>query len=540
MPILRVLGLTLLLAAPALTQEHQHPSAPGEKLGTVHFPTSCTAAAQPQFDRGVALLHSFEFASAIDAFHLTLATDPTCAIAQWGIALSRWGNPFAPGIRPVAQLERGRDAVDRARVIRARTEREQSYIDAVSKLYGDFEKTDQRDRVLAYRDAMAALAGRYRDDSEATIFYALSLAGSAEPTDKTYASQLKAGAMLEELLAAHPDHPGLAHYIIHSYDVPPLATRALDAARRYAKIAPSAPHALHMPSHTFTRVGSWQESIDTNILSATASRRDHAVSEELHATDYQMYAYLQTAQDGAAKRLLDSLSEIASRFDENAIGSAAPGSAGVFALAAVPARWALERRAWAEAASLQPSPSGFPYTEAMTYFARALGATHTGDIATAQSAIDALQQLRDRLSQAHEAYWVEQVDIQRIGAHAWLALAQGEKADALSEMRAAADREDRTEKAAVTPGPIAPARELLGEMLLQTNEPALALKEFEATLTREPNRFRALYGAAQAASLSGNRAAARKYYGELLKVCQRADRPGRPELATAERMIASP
>jgi hypothetical protein len=539
-PLLRVLGFTLLLAAPALTQEHEHPSAPGEKLGTVHFATSCAAAAQPQFDRGVALLHSFEFASAIDAFHATLTTDPACAIAEWGIALSRWGNPFAAGIKPVAQMKQGREAVDRARTIRAKTERERAYIDAVSNLYDDFEKTDQRARLIAYRDAMAALSEQHREDREATIFYALSLASSAEPTDKTYASQLKAGAMLEQLSTQQPDHPGLAHYIIHSYDVPPLASRALDAARRYAKIAPSAPHALHMPSHTFTRVGSWQESIDTNILSVAASRRDHAVSEELHATDYQMYAYLQTAQDAAAKRLLDALPEITSRFDENAVESAAPGSAGVFALAVIPARWALERRAWAEAASLQPHPSRFPYTEAVTYFARALGAAHTGDIATAQSSIDALQQLRDRLSQGREAYWAEQVDIQRIGAHAWLTLTQGQKSDAISEMRAAADREDRTEKAAVTPGPIAPARELLGEMLLQTNEPALALKEFVATLTREPNRFRALSGAAQAANLSGDHALARKYAGELLKVCQRADQPGRPELASAKRIVTSP
>jgi hypothetical protein len=327
----------------------------------------------------------------------------------------------------------------------------------------------------------------------------------------------------------------LSHYIIHSYDVPALAPQALDAARRYAKIAPSAPHALHMPSHTFTRVGYWQDSIDTNIASAAAARRDRSTGEELHASDYQMYAYLQTAQDGAAKRMLDSLPDINARFDPTAIGSAAPGSAGVFALAAMPARYALERRAWAEAAALEPHPSRFPYTEAITYFARALGAAHTGDLSTARSAIDALQQIRERLVQAKESYWAEQVDIERRGASAWLAFADGRKSEALAEMRAAADAEDKTEKSAVTPGPIVPARELLAEMLLQTKEPALALRQFEATLAKEPNRFRAMYGAGRAAELSGETGLANRYYADLLKMCERADKPGRRELADIKR-----
>ena len=312
----------------------------------------------------------------------------------------------------------------------------------------------------------------------------MSLAASALPSDKTYANQLKAGAILEKIFIEEPDHPGITHYIIHSYDVPPLAPRAVSAARRYATIAPSAPHALHMPSHTFTRVGSWQESIDTNIASAAAARRDHAIAEELHATDYQMYAYLQTAQDTAARKILDSLPEISSHFDPNAVGSAAPGSAGIFALAAIPARYALERQAWAEAAKLQPTASAFPYTEAMTYFARALGASHVKDLETARSAVAALQQIRDRLTQTNEAYWAEQVEIERRGAAAWTALAEGRNTDALALMRSAAELEDGTEKNAVTPGPIAPARELLGEMLLQMHEPALALKEFQATLKK--------------------------------------------------------
>jgi hypothetical protein len=531
-------ALALTFAVHAATQDHAHPTSPAspaEKLGTVRFSTSCSPAAQLPFNRAVALLHSFQFAAAIDAFGTVLKTDSSCATAHWGIALSRWGNPFAAGIRPPTQLQLGRDAVQRARAIGAKTERERAYIEAVARLFTDFEKVDQRARLLAYRDAMGDLSARHADDREASIFYALALAASEEPTDKTYSSRLKAGAILEKLFAKLPDHPGLAHYIIHSYDVPALADDALDAARRYSKIAPSAPHALHMPSHTFTRVGYWQESIDTNVASAAAARREASTAEELHAMDYQTYAYLQTAQDAAAKRVLDSLGEVASRFDPDAVGSAAPGSAGVFALAAIPARYAVERRAWAEAARLEARPSRFPYAEAMTYFARALGAAHTGDTATARSAVEALGQIRDRLTQAREDYWAEQVEIERQGAAAWLAWAEGRTSDALAGMGAAADREDRTDKNAVTPGPIAPARELLGDMLLEMKQPAQALREFEATLKKEPNRFRALHGAAQAARLAGNAALARRYNAQLLKVSERGDKPGRPELVAARR-----
>ena len=392
--------------------------------------------------------------------------------------------------------------------------------------------------MLAYRDAMAELSARDPQDTEAAIFYALSLTASEEPTDKTYASRLKAGAILEQLFARQPQHPGLAHYIIHSYDVPALADKALEAAKRYSAIAPSAPHALHMPSHTFTRVGYWQQSIEANIASADAARRDRATAEELHADDYQTYAYLQTAQDGAAKRMLDSLPEVAARFDPDAIGGAAPGSAGIFALAAIPARYALERRAWTEAARLEPRPSRFPYADAMIYFARALGAAHANDRAAAQSAIDTLEQLRDQLAKAGESYWAGQVDIQRRGATAWAAFAEGRADEAVTEMRTAADREDATDKSAVTPGPLAPARELLGDLLLELKRPADALREYETTLKKEPNRFRTLYGAARAASMAGNDVAARRYYQELVKICAKADGPARPELTEARRFVS--
>ena len=313
------------------------------KLGTVHFPTSCAADVQPSFERSLALLHSFEFREATEGFQAVLGADSTCAIAYWGIALAAWGNPFAAGIKPPAQIQRGQQAIERGRSTGRPTPRERGYLDAAAKLFDHVDTLDQATRLVAYRDAMQSLAAREPGDFEATIFYALSLAITAPPTDKTYANQLKAGAMLEELFAAHPDHPGLAHYIIHAYDVPALAPRALDAARRYSEIAPSAPHALHMPSHTFTRVGDWQRSIDANLASAAAARSAGSASEELHASDYLAYAYLQTGRDADALRLLDSLAAIQGRFDPAATGSAAPATAGFFALAAIPARYALER-----------------------------------------------------------------------------------------------------------------------------------------------------------------------------------------------------
>ena len=531
----RVFGawVLIMVAGSSIAQEHQHGAA-GEKLGKVHFATSCNPAAQQQFDRAVALLHSFQFSYAIDGFNATLKADSSCAMAYWGIALSHWSNPFAAGLKATSQLEDGRQAAERGRATGAKTERERAYIAAVSKLYGDFEKTSQQVRLLAYRDAMAETAAHYPQDHEASIFYALALAASEEPTDKTYASRLKAGAILEALFAQEPEHPGLAHYIIHAYDVPPLAARALLAAQRYSVIAPDAPHALHMPSHTFTRVGYWQDSIDSNVAASAAARREGQTAEELHALDYQAYAYLQTAQDESARQLVASLPEVMSRFDSRIVSSgAAPPLAGYFALAAIPARYALERQDWKAAAQLEVLQTPFPYTEAMTYFARGLASAHLGDIESARASREALARIHDRLTKLNEGYWAEQVEIQRWGVSAWTALAEGRADEALREMKSAAEMEDGTEKSAVTPGPLAPSRELLGEMLLQMNRPGEALEEFGATLKREPNRFRALYGEARAAQLTGNREAERRYFRELLKVCERADKPGRKELAEA-------
>jgi hypothetical protein len=522
--------LLIVLCGRGNTQEHAHSP---ERLGTVRFATSCTAAAQPAFDRAVSLLHSFEFGQAIAAFESTLSADAACAVAQWGIALSRWGNPFAVGVRPPAQVEQGLVAVERARAIGAGTARERAYIDAVAMLYERGGQRPQPARVEAYRDAMGALTRRYPDDAEAAIFYALSLTAAEDLDDKTYASRLQAVAILEPLFRAQPDHPGLAHYIIHSYDVPALAPRALEAAKRYALIAPSAPHALHMPSHTFTRVGLWEQSIETNIASAAAAREQKATAEELHATDYQMYAYLQTAQDAAAGRLVAALPAIASRFDPRSIASAAPPSAGYYALAAIPARWALERGAWAEAARLVVQPSGYPYADALTEFARTLGAARRGDVEGARSGVARLEALRAREAEMKEPYWTEQIRIQRDSAAAWLAFAEGRRTEAVAQMRTAADAEERTEKAAVTPGPLAPAREQLGEMLLESGDARGAVAAFNATLDREPNRFRTLHGAARAATAAGDDAAAKRYYAQLVTICARADDPVRGELQQA-------
>jgi tetratricopeptide (TPR) repeat protein len=534
---IRVAAALLLAASSAMAQEHQHGN--NEKMGTVHFTTSCNDEAQKEFDRAVALLHSFQFKHAIEGFDATLGKDATCGIADWGIALSDWSNPFAPGMKDKTQLQAGKENAERGKTAGAKTDRERAYLDAVAKLYSDYETTPQRTRLIAYRDAMAEVAAKYSDDHEAQIFYALALAASEDPADKTYAGRLKAGAILEKLFEQEPMHPGLAHYIIHTYDVPALADRALVAARRYSTIAPDAPHALHMPSHTFTRTGYWQESIDSNIAAAAAARRESQTAEELHASDYEIYAYLQTGQDEAGKRIVDSLPEIASRFDPKVvINGAGPPLAGYFALAAIPARYALERRDWKQSSQLAVRETTFPHTDAITWFARGLGAARLGQAQSANEAATALQQIRERLSKAGEDYWARQVEIQELGVRAWAALAEGKKDEALRQMKSAAELEDGTEKSAVTPGPLAPARELLGEMLLEMKQPAQALNEFEATLKKEPGRFHALYGAAHAAQLSGNHEKSQKYSRELLRVCARADQPGRSEIVEAQRAVS--
>jgi hypothetical protein len=531
-----VLGLAASLASVPAFAQHDHPEGgkPPDRLGTVHFETSCSPAVEKDFDRSVALLHSFWFSAAIKSFEDVASKDPGCAMAQWGIAMSWWGNPFG-GFRTPKAIEEGTAAVQKAKAANAKTERERDYIAAVELLYKDAGSLDQRTRIVAYEKAMEQVAAKYKEDPEARIFYALSLDQTNLPTDKTYANLLKAAGILEKEFQTQPDHPGIAHYIIHSYDVPSLAPKALDAAKRYAKIAPDAPHALHMPSHTFTRVGYWQDSIETNIASAAAARKDKAPTEELHALDYQTYAYLQTAQDQAAKKVLEQIPAIGAQIQMNAPGAAAPAPAGYYALAAIPARYALERNDWAGAAKLEPQETRFPWTDAVTYFARALGAARSGNPAAAAKDVETLNTLAGKLREAKDAYWTGQVEIQAKAASAWVAFAEGKKDEGIAQMREAAAMEDLTEKAAVSPGPIKPAHELLGEMLLEAGKPAEALKEFEATMKKEPNRFRGVYGAAVAAERASDSAKAKQYYKQLLQICERGDASGRPELEAARK-----
>jgi hypothetical protein len=526
-------SLLLLVSMPALAQ-HDH-AAGDVGADSVSFVTSCAPALRQDFNRAVALLHSFGFAGAIEAFDGVAAKDPSCAMAHWGVALSRWGNPFA-GLRSTLQIDLGRAAIQRALTTGKPTARERGYIDAAAALFSNGDASTQRARTLAYEQGMERVVRAFPGDMEARIFYALAVNQTAMASDKKYSQQLKAAAILEPLFKEHPKHPGLAHYIIHAYDHPPLADKALDAARRYASLAPSAPHALHMPSHTFTRVGMWKESIETNRRSAEASRRDNATAEELHAMDYQTYAYLQIAKDAEAQRLTKETAAVFGRLDLNAPGTAAPGVAGVYAAAAIPARYALEREAWVEAAALSVRRTTFPHTDAITHFARALGAARSGNPKAAAADVEQLAVLRDALKAIPDAYWAEQVDIQRQIAIAWVTFAEGDKARGVELLRAAAAAEDATDKSAVSPGPLAPARELLGYMLLDAGRPVEALVEFEATIKKEPNRFRGLYGGARAAEAAGQRTRATALYKQLLQVASDPD-TNRPELQRARSFL---
>ncbi len=516
----------------SIVAQHEHPAGEPEKLGKVNFPVSSDAAVQSQFSRAVAMLHSFWYEKASEEFAAISKKDPACAMAYWGIAMTLY-HPIweAPG---PAALKQGSEAVAKAKSAALRTARERDYITAIEIFYKNSDKVDHRTRALSYEKAMAQLHARYPDDREAAIFYALALQGSASPTDKTYANQKKAGAILERIFAEQPDHPGVAHYIIHAYDYPPLAGQALNAARSYAKIAPDSPHALHMPSHIFTRLGFWQESIESNLASEAAAKKYNAPGNELHAKDYLVYAYLQGAQDRAAK---------------NVIGAAPPPLKedsqylnGLYATGTMAPRYAVERHQWGEAAALTVPPNIFPggryaWAEANIHFARALGASHIGDTDSAKMESQRLASLRDTLVQTNEKYWADQVEIQREIATAWVTLAKGNQQAALQQMRHAADHEDSMDKHPVTPGAILPARELLGEMLLELKEPAKALVEFESTLGTAPNRYNALSGAARAAQLCGDNEKAKSYYAKLLTICGRAD-GDRPELRDARAFLA--
>src|SRR6185295_13195729 len=430
-----VVGLATLTAGPLGAQGKTT-----ERLGTVRFVTSCAPTVQPRFDRAVALLHSFHLDAAVDAFTEVAAADPACGMAHWGVAMAWLGNPLA-GPPSARGLKEGGAAVARARAAGARTARENDYIGAIEIFYKDADTVPHRTRALAYEKAMEQIATRYPADREAAVFHALALNITLDPNDKTYANQLKAAGILEQVFAAQPDHPGVAHYLIHSYDFPPIAAKGLPAAKRYASIAPAAPHALHMPSHIFTRVGSWQESIESNRASAKAAADTLAAGgsqtglrsyEGLHAYDYMMYGYLQLARDREARALVEEVTATRKLNVDH--------FAGAFALAAIPARYALERGQWAEAAALTPTPSDlawnrFPQAESIVWFARGLGAARSGNAARAREDLARIETLRDALTAAKNPYWAHQSEVQRLGVAAWIARAEGKNEEAVSLMR---------------------------------------------------------------------------------------------------------
>ncbi|WP_207537630.1 hypothetical protein [Sabulicella rubraurantiaca] len=517
------------LAVRAQQHDHSHAGSQAAVLGRVHFPVQCSPEAQAAFDEGMKLQHSFWYQAAGQAFQQARQRDPGCTMTHWGEALSLLTNPYSPP--SPANLRQGRALLEEAKRLGARNEREAAYVDALSLVFAGDDVAQHRARLGAYRDAMGQLHARFPDDTEGAIQYALILGVAASPADKTYADQLRGAAILEAEWERQPEHPGIVHYLIHLYDYPPLAARGVRAAERYATLAADAAHALHMPSHIFTRIGRWDGSIESNQRSAERAVATGDVDGEFHAIDYMVYAYLQTGQDEAARRALSSAGRARS--------ATPPRNAHAFAAAAMPARLALERGAWAEAAAL-PAPAqegAFPYTDALTHFARAIGLARSGRPQEASADIEALRRIAETL-RTRDAYWSEQVDIQRQSAEGVALFAAGRQEEGLTTLRAAADREGRTEKHVVTPGPLAPARELLAEALLEARQPAAALTEFEAVQQTEPRRFRAVAGAARAAEQAGNRDAARRHYAALLEIAPNAD-ASRQELVQARAFVGT-
>ncbi len=522
---------------------HDDHAAHIEKLGTVKFPTSCAELAQPGFERGLALLHSFGYEEARLAFEAAARVDPNCAMAQWGIAMSYYHPLWAPPTE--AELAAGRAAAGKAAALGAPTPREQAYVAAAGAYYRDEPGRDHRARAQAYRAAMEDVVRRFPDDHEAAIFHALTLLGTAPPSDSSFAQQKEAAAILERLLPLEPDHPGIAHYVIHSFDYPQLAELALGAARAYAKIAPDSPHAQHMPSHIFTRLGLWQDSIESNLDSAASARKLAALRspgktayDELHALDYLEYAYLQIGQEEKAAAVVKAI--------ESALANADDYFSAGFALAAVPARWTLERRAWAEAAALQPpaaplSWDRYSYAPATSWFARALGAARSGDRARATAALAELAKIQASLAAKPPSAtydWAGHVESLRLAAAGWLAHAEGRSNEGLMLLMQAADLDDRVGKHPVTPGAVLPPRELLADLLLELDKPNAALEQYEAALRDAPGRFNALAGAARAAAAAGKPERARELRAQLVEQCDGATTT-RAELREARAALAA-
>ena len=517
---LLTMALTLtLIAGPATAHEPQ-------KLGTVAFPNTCSFAVQTEFQRAVALLHSFWWDEAEDAFRQVLKDDPHCAIADWGIATVAIGNPFS-GVATQADARKAEAAIADARAIDAGSEREKAYVAAIATYWDRFSERTHLARLRSLSDAFDVLAHQYPDDDETQIFDALYLAGTQSPMDKSFSRAKRAIALLKPQQQKYPDHPGVSHYLIHANDYPPIAAQGLDAAMCYADIAPAAPHALHMPSHIFTRVGLWEQSATTNARSVQAAVTAGLITDQLHAYDYMVYADLQLARDTQAAAVVAAVAPMHN-----------PNRTTDYARAAIPTRYAVERNAWAEAAALpDPDQTKYPYTAAIRYFGRALGRAQTGDISGAEADLGHLREIEAALQAAKDDYWSTEVDVQVLAAQATITYAKGDHPEALRLMRAAADKEDTSEKSSVSPGRLIPAGELLGDMLLQAGQPKEALAAYEGSMVNDPRRFRGLAGAAAAAAQTGDTEKARRYSTQLIDMAGNGD--ARPEVAAARAYLAS-
>jgi len=529
------LSLTFLMLQPPEAEgagQHDHDFGESDRMGKVHFETSCSPEVHDEFDLAVTTLHSFGYRKSAQLFADVLRKDPKCSMAEWGVAMSHYRQLWDPPTPD--DLRIGLEAAQNGLSMKPTTQREHDYLRAILDFYQDSGSESHTVRAKRYETAMESLHSRYPQDSEAAIFYALSLIANAPHNDKAYMNQKKATQILEPILLTQPEHPGLAHYIIHADDSPALAQQALNAAKRYSQIAPDSPHALHMPSHIFTRLGLWDESIASNIASAASARKQKLAGDELHALDYLVYAYLQTGQVTKAGTLTQQLPVVEP-------GDAAR-YAGLYATAAIPARYWIEREQWGAAAALPLSPETSPEgayasTEGTLYFARALGAARLGDIRAAQAAMKPLLSLRDNLAKSDDDD-ADEVNIQLKVVTAWIKWAEGDQSAGLQEMRTAAAMEEGTEKSPVSPGSIAPAREMLGDMLLLAKQPKLALEAYESALRSTPGRFRAEYGAAVSAQRAGLRPAAEQHYRTLLNNCSHAD-SDLPELAQANHFFGN-
>ena len=528
-----VFTVVVLCAFGAVADEgHHHEDLTTDQLGTVHFPVSCAAEVQKPFERGVALLHSFWYEEAKKEFEQIAKDDPKCAMAHWGIAMSiwheLWNQPDATTIK------RGHDEVKTARSLHPKTDRERDYITAMDEFYRG-KRRDYHDRARTYCQAMATTHQDYPDDREAAAFYALSLLASEPDNDTTFANRKQAAAILEKLFAVDPDHPGVAHYLIHSYDKPQLAQLGLPAARRYAQIAPAAPHALHMPSHIFARLGLWQDDINSNLASIAATRKTAAMhmggeGHQFHAMDFLVYAYLQSGREADAQRVIDEVKAMPAKKDDMYGMDFDPRTD---ALVTFTARYALEMHHWTEAASLELIPGAETGDNSITYWARAIGAARSGNLTDARKDVAEIDAIHATLLKQKKTSFAEAVEQDRQEAAAWVAHAEGNNDEAINTLRTIAEKEE-----AEGDEPLAiPAREMLADMMLDMNHPEQALTEYEADLKFNPNRFNGLYGAARAAEMVGKSDKSNSYYARLVKICDGSNSE-RPELSRAKSLLA--